>query len=175
MNNQGWLSDKVIYEAFEYHYKDYPHYREIQEAIWELFEKQEHIWFSDIRTIAANLSLDVGLIRGYISLTTEDNYKPQLLSELFYRVDKNGQLNLIELSTEDLLVLTLATMEITNPRKNNKPSYRKFKLAQEATINWLKSTFICWQDIGRIYEPTLDSSFNNPNNSLWILLEHTNL
>ena len=55
MDNQGWLSEKQIYESFEDQYSHYPHYREIQEVIWELFEKQGHLWFSDIRTISANL------------------------------------------------------------------------------------------------------------------------
>lgn len=166
-----FLSDRKIYELLEGHYSHYPHYKEIQEAIWELFERQEHLWFADIRTIAGNLSLDVPLVRGYISLITESNDKPQLLNQLFYQLDENGQLKLIELSTEDLFVLALATLETTSRRIKEKLEEINNKFGRETTANWLKSTFTCWQDIMTVYKPKLDASFNNPNNSLWAVLQ----
>jgi hypothetical protein len=160
-------SDREIDELFLHYYSHFPHYREIQEAIWKLFENQDHLWTSDIKTIAANLSLNVTVVRGYLSLITDSDNKPKLLAQLFYEIDENGQLKLIEFSPEELFALVLASIEAIKPKTEN-------KLAQKGTIDWFKSRFTCWQPIGKAYKPILDSSFNSPSNSLWADLQRTN-
>lgn len=156
-------SDREIDELFLHYYSDFPHYREIQQAIWKLFENQDHLWPSDIKTISANLSLSLAVVRDYISLITDSDDKPQFLGQLFYEIDENRQLKLIEFSSEESLVLTLASIEITNPKTKNIPT--------QETIDWFKSRFTCWQPIGKAYKPTLDPSFDDPNNSLWADLQ----
>jgi hypothetical protein len=145
---------EIIDLLAEAYYSDIAHYKKINKAIWQLFETQKHLWLSDIKTLAANLSLDIVIIRDYISLITESDDKPQFLNQLFYQLDENGQLKLIDFSLTELLTLTVAT---TN---------RKNKFSQESE-NWLKSTLTCWQDVTQAYESILEASFNNPSNSLW--------
>jgi hypothetical protein len=157
-------TEKLMAESY---YSYYPHYEKINNAMWDLFEKQEHLWLSDIETMAVNLSVDIGIVLGYISLITESDDKPQLLTQLFYQVDENGQLKLIDFSLHDLLALTLITIKPTAKTKNN-----KLTLAQEALNDWLKSTFTCWQPIDQAYKPILDATFNNPSNSLWAVLQN---
>lgn len=157
--------EKLLAEAC---YSYYPHYEKINNAIWNLFEKQEHLWLSDIETMAVDLSVDVGVVLGYISLITESDDNPQLLTQLFYQIDENGQLKLMDFSLPDLLVLFLVTIKPTTKTRNN----NKLMLAQEALNDWLKSTFTCWQPVDKVYKPILDATFNNPSNSLWAVLQN---
>ena len=165
MYSSKYELEKIMAEAC---YSYYPHYEKINNAIWDLFEKQEHLWLSDIETMAVDLSLDVEVVLGYISLITESDDNPQLLTQLFYQLDENGQLKLSDFSLHDLLALFLVTIKPTTKIKKN----NKLTLAQEALNDWLKSTFTCWQPVDQVYKPILDATFNNPSNSLWAVLQN---
>lgn len=156
-NFPRYETERIMSEAF---YGYYPHSKKLNKNIWDFFKSEDYLWLSEIKKMSEKLKIDIGTLIIYIQLLAgKDSDNPPLLRQNFYKLNDDGQLELIPLSPKKML-----------QEFKSKPS----KEPEEAFIEWTKSVFSCWEVVNDQPELILlpDASFNFATNSLWDILKN---
>ena len=145
-------TEKVMAEIF------YPHYKEINDEVWEHFENNDELLLSHITAIVSKLKINKKTFLSYLRLLTDgDSENPALLELVFYKVNPSGELEFINSPLPDVL---------------SKVHAKEDPDEIEAIIDELgKTIFPVCKVIDEPTKPLLSSSFNLSSNSLSMIMK----